>query len=233
MKNTIQKFFRYLSYLYNAGHIVGHGIHSPFAFHLINTVFCEKNPYYAYKQIENNRKFVCKKYASSKKYDQLSFRLINLAKPANIIEIGNSSGITTAYLASPHKKTPCFLFKTERENLSQKILESCQVFHVQECMENFDEALPNLLKTIETADCVYFHSKQIGKNLFTYFNRCTEKVTDKSLYIFEDIHHSKEIENAWKKIIQDEKVRVSFDLFSIGIIYFNSELQKQDYICLF
>jgi len=48
-----------------------------------------------------------------------------------------------------------------------------------------------------------------------------------TILIFDDIHWSKEMETAWRNIVQHEAVACDIDLFYIGIISFRKEFQEK------
>jgi predicted O-methyltransferase YrrM len=255
------KFIKsFLIYLCKAKYIHGHGIHSPFAYDLISNRFEERNPYYVYDTIERARKELLKSKASiyvsdfgtgssrqrkvadiakrslkSKKYAQLLFRLAHQAKPESIIELGTSLGITTAYLASVNTQTPCYSFEGCPQTLAvaKSVLEACNIKHVSLELGAIDEKLPILLNKLNRVGFVFFDANHTKEATLKYFNWCLEKVSNESVFVFDDIHYSAGMEEAWSEIIENKKVRVSFDLYVLGIVYFNPELQKQDYICLF
>jgi len=47
--------------------------------------------------------------------------------------------------------------------------------------------------------------------------------------ILDDIHWSREMNAAWKKIIANKQVTVSIDTFQWGLIFFRKEQKKQDF----
>jgi len=66
-----------------------------------------------------------------------------------------------------------------------------------------------------------------------YFEACLEKTNDQSIIVLDDIHWSKEMEEAWETIKSHSKVFVSIDLFEVGILILNPKLEKQEYILRF
>lgn len=125
-----------LTYFFTARHKRGHGIHSPFVYDLIRSVFLDKAKYPEYKGIEAVRtellrntslisvhdfgagshviqglqRRVCDIAQSSlspKKYAQLLFRLIRHNQSSRILEMGTSLGISGAYLALANPKAQC------------------------------------------------------------------------------------------------------------------------------
>jgi hypothetical protein len=115
-KNGMNRTFAiksYLRYLAKAGHRKGFGIHSPFVFSLLNSVFYEKLQYYCYERIEDLRdQLTCekavvritdrgtggykertlgnivKRSVKRTKYAQLLFRLANSNRSKIILDVG-------------------------------------------------------------------------------------------------------------------------------------------------
>lgn len=48
-----------------------------------------------------------------------------------------------------------------------------------------------------------------------------------SLLIVGDLRHNKKF---WRQLKADARTRVTFDLYDIGLAFFNPHLQRQDYI---
>jgi predicted O-methyltransferase YrrM len=67
-----------------------------------------------------------------------------------------------------------------------------------------------------------------------YFKELLPAMHEYSILIFDDIHWSKEMEQAWEEIKQDESVTLSIDLFFIGLIFFRKEQKiKQHFVIRF
>ncbi len=229
MNKKIKSFLRFLSYLRHAKYHGGHGVHSPFVFDLITNILEEKNPYYHYARIENQRRVLSKKNIplQKKKYDQAVFRIVNAAGPASIIEIGNSGGITSAYLAVSSKETPYFLLQNSNDEIFSHIPKTVILKGI------FTEALPEALQLVSQVGCVYFHLTQTGPDTISLFEQCLQKASKECVFIFEGIYTSETTKAIWKEIIQKEQVRISLDMYGLGLVYINPILQKQDYIYLF
>ena len=118
-----------IRYFFCSRHARGHGIHSPFIYSLIRTVFIDTHKYSEYKIIERHsnklqknkesieindfgagshrlqtKQRIIGKIAhtslSPKKYAQLLFRICRHLQPINILEIGTSLGISGTYIAA-------------------------------------------------------------------------------------------------------------------------------------
>lgn len=260
MIKKIQYTARFIRYLLKAKHRKGYGVHSPFAFDLITNVFEEKNHYYSYSEIEKIRQEllanistidvvdfgtgtsgkrkiseITSRSLKSEKYAQLMFRLANVLKPNIILELGTSFGITTAYLASANPNAVVYSLEgcPQTATIAKSVLDKCKLKNVTLCVGNIDETLSEVLKSLETIDYAFFDANHTKEATLNYFNLCLSKVNDKSVFLFDDIHYSRGMEEAWDVIKNDNRVRVSFDLFTLGIVFFNQELKKQDYIYSF
>ena len=47
------------------------------------------------------------------------------------------------------------------------------------------------------------------------------------------IHHSREMKQCWKRLVNNEKVGITFDLYDVGVLFFDKTKIKQDYIVNF
>jgi hypothetical protein len=55
-------------------------------------------------------------------------------------------------------------------------------------------------------------------------------ITNETVWIFDDIHWSQEMEEAWKTIQQHPKVTVTIDTFQWGIVFFRVEQPKEHFV---
>jgi len=54
-----------------------------------------------------------------------------------------------------------------------------------------------------------------------------------TIFIFDDIHWSDGMENAWKYIKANTRTTLTIDLFFVGIVFVKSELSKEDFTIRF
>jgi len=57
-----------------------------------------------------------------------------------------------------------------------------------------------------------------------YFEAILEAVHENSILVFDDIHWSAEMEQAWAQISAHPRVTLSIDLFFIGVVFFRQEI---------
>ena len=103
------------------------------------------------------------------------------------------------------------------------------------------EATPSnkadVLEEIENADTIgLLYIKQIKneEDLLSYFNTAIKKVNIESILIFEGIHKSEEMEASWEKIKMHKEVKLTIDLYKLGIVFFRKEqLEKENFTIRF
>jgi len=173
------------------------------------------------------------KYSSTKKkYGKLLYRIVNFYKPNNIIELGTSLGIGTLYLALGNKKSKIYSIEGSKEiyKITTKNINRFNIKNIELLNNKFEIELLKILNEIDTVDLVFFDGNHHKNATINYFNLCIKKINNNSIFIFDDIHWSKGMEEAWNTICLHSKTKVCIDLFQFGIVFFKQELSKENYI---
>lgn len=175
---------------------------------------------------------IARRGAITKKHGRLLFQLACRFKPFNILELGTSLGISTLYLALPDSGSKVISIEgcpllTQQAAFN---FEQLQVKNVQQLTGSFNDKLPLALEELGKVDMVFFDGDHREDATIDYFYRCLPSAHNDSIFIFDDIHWSKGMNRAWKKILEDPAVTVSLDLFRIGIVFFRKESQKEHFV---
>jgi len=85
----------------------------------------------------------------------------------------------------------------------------------------------------DVIDLVYFDGNHQKEPTLNYFHTCLQKAHKNSLFIFDDIHWSDGMEEAWEQIKKHDRVHLTIDLFQFGIVFFEKEMPKQHFILKF
>ncbi|QMU31485.1 class I SAM-dependent methyltransferase [Adhaeribacter radiodurans] len=162
---------------------------------------------------------------------QLLFRLVNFQQPVTILEIGTSLGLTTSYLAAAKKKAQVFTLEgcSPLAQQAELVFKKLQLKNVEVITGNFDETLPIVLAGLNTVDFVLFDGNHRYEPTLRYFEWCLTKSTENSVFVFDDIYWSKEMQQAWKQICKHPEVMISIDLFYLGFIFFRKNQPKQHF----
>lgn len=166
-----------------------------------------------------------------KKYAQLLFRIAKYYQSKNIVELGTSFGISTSYLASANVDPKVLTFEGSH-NIAKIALKSfgqlgLKNIHLIE--GDFKETLSINESKIETTDLLFVDGNHRKKATLEYFDFFFKKSTTQSIFIFDDIHWSPEMEEAWKLIQQNNSVTLTIDLFFIGIVFFSPDFKEKQH----
>jgi len=260
MYSAAQLAYKYLRYYLTASNGKGHGVHSPFVFDFIEKVLNDRRHFYAYDTIEalrnrllndkrvievedfgagsrkdnSNKRSVAsiaKNAVKPAKYGQFLFRLVNHYKPNSILEMGTSLGVSTAYLAAGNPAARVVTLEGSKEIavVARQNFEQLGLEAIQQVTGNFDETLPFVLRD-QKFDLVFIDGNHRKEPTLNYFRLLLTNLPNEIILIFDDIHWSREMEEAWTEICSNENVRVSIDLFFMGIVVFRDGIrEKQHY----
>lgn len=172
---------------------------------------------------------------SSSKFSQFLFKIILNRNPHNALELGTSFGINTIYLAKAKPTMPVYTFEgcPSIANIASQNFKKLECENISLIQGNLDQTLSVTLQQLDTIDIVYFDANHTKEATLQYFSLCLEKTNPRSIFIFDDIHQSKEMNEAWKEISTNHKITMSIDIFDAGLIFFEEGLQKKKYILNF
>lgn len=166
------------------------------------------------------------------KYGRLLFRIVKWLQPAHVLELGTSAGIGTLYLSmgNPGTKVTTIEGSEPVAEVAKGNFNRMKVSNITSLTGNFDFVLPELLKDNTVFDLVYIDGNHTYEATVKYYNMLKGHLNNESLVIFDDIHWSEEMEQAWIEIYSDTDIIASVDLFQFGLVFFNKRLSKQHFI---
>ena len=178
---------------------------------------------------------IVRQAALPKKYGELLFRMVERYKLRNILELGTSLGMSTLYLALPNSNAKIITLEgsTTLSEFATRTFQEMDAKNIELIQGNFDETLLKSIKTLPSLDLVFFDGNHIKEPTLRYFHSCLKGVNNNSIFVFDDIHWSKEMHQAWNEIIQHPDVTISVDLFRMGIVFFRKESKKQHFTIRF
>lgn len=175
---------------------------------------------------------IAKNAAKPKKYGQLIHRIIAYYRPDLMVELGTSLGITSMYQASANKSGKLYTFEgcPETAKVAESNFSSYPLQNIKVITGDFKKTLDSFLNSIDKVDYVFFDGNHKKQPTLDYFDQFLEKAHDQSIFIFDDIHWSDEMDEAWNEIKKHPKVTVTIDLFFIGLVFFKPDQAKEDFI---
>lgn len=169
----------------------------------------------------------------SVRYAQLLNRLVQRFKPKTVLELGTSLGLTTAYLAEAAAHTNSRVITFEGcpaiAARAKQHLAGLGYQQVDVIVGDLRKTLASELAKIPSLDFVFFDANHRYEPTIQYFTACLEKAHNDSVFIFDDIHWSDEMEQAWAAIKGHPSVQVTVDLFGIGLVFFRRQQPRQHF----
>lgn len=255
MYNAFQLLIKYIRYYLSAMNGKGHGMHSPFVYGFIRNVLNDASRYGAPEEVEalraamrrdqtelsiedlgaGSRRGATKRRtiaqlartaAKPAKYGQLLHRLVKHYQVRNAVELGTSLGLTTAYLARGGT-TQLHSIEGSRSihDVASRNLEGLKVSGVTLHLGNFDDVLPGVLQQLGVVDLGFVDGNHRYTPTMRYFEQLLGHCGNDSILVFDDIHWSREMEQAWEDIKRDPRVRCTVDIFFLGFVFFRDEFK--------
>jgi predicted O-methyltransferase YrrM len=177
---------------------------------------------------------IAKNAAKSKKFGRLLFRMINYYQPETILELGTSLGISTCYLAAanPAARVVTMEGASQIARVARQNFETSGFKNIELTAGNFDETLPSVIAKLSRIDFAFIDGNHRKEPTERYFNQLLSRSSASSIFVFDDIHWSKEMEQAWDTIKKDIRVTCTIDLFFIGIVFFNTSFKEKQNITI-
>lgn len=163
---------------------------------------------------------------------KLLYRLVKHFNPDVVLELGTSLGIGSLYLkaALPSARVVTIegcpnIARLARRNISESGASDVEVIEGA-----FDAVLTiDFIKRLNPR-MILFDGNHRKAPTIDFFNRLADVATSETVFIFDDIHWSEEMEEAWESIKADKRVRVTIDLFIFGVVLFRKEMSKQHFV---
>jgi len=250
--SLFQKLQAYVHYLWFSKN--RHGVHSPFVFDFIEHVIRSN---YKDRKVELLRKKLLKDHSlinikdfgtgEDKKVSISQIASRSLKKPIEaqliarltqyfaideVIEFGTSLGVTTAYIARSRSAVKVKTIEGSEEvfDIAKANWNKMAIKNIKAYNGEFDSILPILIPFEKERTLFFIDGNHRFKSTLEYFNKIKDGCNEKSIFIFDDIHWSKGMEDAWKAIKNDQRVTLTIDLFELGIVFINPRLKKEHFI---
>jgi predicted O-methyltransferase YrrM len=168
----------------------------------------------------------------------LLFRLVKRFKAKTIVDLGTSLGVTTAYLAQSAKRTQGQVITFEgcpqTAAVAQQNFAQLGLTNITTVVGNIDQTLDQQVAALSAPiDLAFFDANHRYEPTVRYFETCLPKIQNDTVFIFDDIHWSTEMEQAWAYIQKHPAVSVTVDLYWVGLVFFRKEQPKQDFVLQF
>ncbi len=255
-RDSIFRVFAWLRHRFTAKNTLGNGIHSPHLFYIVHMLFYDKNTYYCFQDIEKQRQRltlynkeihvtdfgtgttgtrriskIARTSLSAPAEGQLLFRLVNHLKPKHILELGTSLGVTTSYIAKAAPESTLYTLEGSDQiaQEAQKTFEKLHLTNIQQVVGNIDDTLAPTIAALPTIDFAFLDANHTEEATCRYFDAIANHINPQSVVVLDDIHYSRGMERAWKRIQHDSRVTCTMDIYHMGIVFFDKQYLPKHY----
>lgn len=159
---------------------------------------------------------------------RLLFRIINHRKPANILELGTSLGISTLYMRRAALSARLITLEGQPK-LSQLATHSFQLGSrtpIDLRQGRFADTLLQALRDLGQVDVLYLDGDHRGDACLRYLQQAMPYLGPDSLVLVSDIHWSEDMYQSWLQMRELPGVTQSVDLFHLGVLFFRTEWRQ-------
>ena len=227
-----------------------HGVHSPFVYRLIDEViydlhaksdypnlkhFCQILRYddrsiLVHDQSTSVKVFV-KNKCKSLRSAQLIYRLANYFSPNQVIELGTSMGIDTAYVAKSAPQARIISMDQDvdtaaftSENLAKQAIKNVQIL-----TGDLSQVFPDVLAELQSLDFVLINRGHDKEAMINYLNQCVPKLKETSVVVVDAIYRDKEMNEFWQQMKIHPQITVTIDLFQMGLAFVRPQQAEEHF----
>jgi predicted O-methyltransferase YrrM len=195
---------------------------------------------------------IAKTAGISPKRAELLFRISRYFQPDSIMEIGTSLGLATSALSLGHPNAKITTIegcpetaRIAKENFQKFNLKNIQLeiteFNLylnhprpktqdtEPTTHNLQPTTCNLQPTTYNPQLIYFDGNHSKQATLQYFELLLPTITNETVWIFDDIHWSAAMTEAWETVKKHPKVKVTIDTFQWGFVFFRKEQEKEHF----
>ena len=199
---------------------------------------------------------IAKNHLESARVGQVLFRIVNFLheeekRPLQILELGTSLGITTAYLASVDSRNKVMTMEGSEAVLrvAQGVWKMLKLENIEWIQGNIDDTLYNIYSVQssefriqnsdvsvqssevkdERIDLVFVDANHTYEATIRYADFLLNQLTEKGILVLDDIHYSEQMERAWSELKADPRVTTSMDLYHMGLLFVDTHYLKRHY----
>lgn len=167
------------------------------------------------------------------KYAQLLYRLSRRYQPKTIVELGTSLGISTAHLAlgNPTAQVITGEGAPAIAERARRVFSDLDLKRIELVEGDFSETIPQMIEACQDPpELLFLDGNHRYEPTMAYFEAWRTVASPQAIWVFDDIHWSAEMEQAWEALKAHPAVTLHVDLFFVGLISLNPDF-KQPFGC--
>ncbi len=230
-------------------------LHSPFVFEVAFAVLEDKRWFYAFRDVEAVRKKMLAsdvgvevvgygtaatlkrsvrslaRDSASSVQGQMLFRLANHLRPKTMLELGSSVGIGAMYLGLAARDARFLTLEGSKEvaQVARLNLELLRLKNTELREGPFEETLSGALRDLQQLDLVFFKGNHRLEPTLRYFEECLPFAHEKTVFVFDDMHGSKDMAEAWERVRNHPRVTLTLDFFELSLAFMDPDFREKQH----
>ncbi|MBK8558039.1 MAG: class I SAM-dependent methyltransferase [Lewinellaceae bacterium] len=179
-------------------------------------------------------KHMAARAASSRQQGLWLFRTIAWLQPQQVLEIGSSLGIGSAFLAAGAPDATVIALEG-----CPSCAQTARAFAGQLSMRNiavhtgaFSESLPQALHQLGKLDFVFFDGNHQKAAVLALVEACLPHIHSGTVFAIDDIYWSEDMTLAWEALKKHPSVRCSVDCYDIGLLFFDDAFSEKQHFSI-
>lgn len=167
-------------------------------------------------------------------YCRFLFRIIEEYKPKTLLELGTSVGISTLYQSRAAINSHFITIEGDAgiAEVAHRNFQRMRANNIQQLVGTFEDKLDDALKNLEHLDYAFIDGNHREKPTIEYFEKCLAYAHEGSIFVFDDIHWTEGMHDAWQYISCHPRVSVSIDMYYFGVVFLKKDVQQSRDIAL-
>jgi predicted O-methyltransferase YrrM len=188
------------------------------------------------KQASTERRIcdIARNAGRNEKFGKLLSSMIRHYDIEHVLELGTSLGLGTSYMAMASDKVKVTSIEGSQQIAATAAnnFTSLGLNNITQHVGNFDEVLEPVLQQMLRLDLMFIDGNHREEPTLRYFLQSLPYIHEHSIFIFDDIHWSPGMHQAWTQIQQHDSVTLTIDLFYFGLVFFRKEFSEKQHFTL-
>ncbi len=250
--------FTFLNYLKYRSKAVGvHSLHSPFVYKLFNEIV-KRSSQFRIQEIEDFRKalkknqmvldvtdfktnstkrstisVIAKSSLSTPKFSAFLYLLANELQSKTILETGTSLGVNALYL--DHSSAQKVITLEASPILAELARKAFKENSKNDLILEFGDIHQTFIPILERyqPDFIFLDADHRGSVVKTQVEQIITHSHQTECIVIHDIYWSKDMNDAWNDLKDDNRFKLSIDIFHAGILFPSKGIEKQHFTLRF
>lgn len=150
----------------------------------------------------------------------------------HVLEMGTSLGITTLYLARavPEGRVTTLEGCPATLAIAYEQFARAGQTNIHPVPGDFRHTLPEVLKQSPPVDMAFIDGNHTAKATLDHYHQLMTQARPGMVLVFDDLHWSPGMEQAWRTIIADPHATVTIDLYRMGLVFPLRDQAKEHFV---